>query len=106
MPAKKNETAAEPAPSAGKPKDGHTPEKRFDHLEGVSVTLSMELGQTEMTLDEVTELADQSLLELDKTIDEPIDIMINGQPYGRGEVVVVSESFAVRITEIFENREN
>ena len=105
MPAKKSEAAAEPAPSAGELKDGRTPtpEKRFDHLEGVKVTLSMELGQTEMTLDEVTEMSDQSLVELDKTVGDPIDILINGRPFGRGEVVTVGENFGVRITDIFEN---
>ena len=105
MPAKKSETAAAAAtasaPSAGEPKGG-PPEKRFDHLEGVNVTLSMELGQTEMTLDEVTGMTDQSLVELDKSVGDPVDIMINGRPFGRGEVVTVGENFGVRITDIFE----
>ena len=103
MSAKKSEAAVESAPPAGEPKDGPTPEKRFDHLEGVQVTLSMELGQTEMTLDEVTEMSDQSLVELDKSVGDPVDIMINGQPFGKGEVVTVGEYFGVRITDIFEN---
>ncbi len=107
MAAKKSEATAatESAPSAGQPKDTHAPppEKRFDHLEGVNVTLSMELGQTEMTLDEVTEMSDQSLVELDKSVGDPVDIMINGRPFGRGEVVTVGEYFGVRITDIFEN---
>ena len=72
----------------------------FDQLQDVNVTLSMELGQTSTTLDEITEIGEQSLIELDKQVGDPVDVFINGKLFARGEVVTVSENIGVRLTEI------
>ena len=69
-------------------------------LPDVMVTLSMELGRTRTTLDQLLHFGDQSLIELDRTVGEPVDILLNGELFGRGEVVTVSENFGVRVTEL------
>ena len=69
-------------------------------VEDVMVTVSMELGRNKMTLDELLNIGDQSLIELDKLVGEPIDILLNGKVFARGEVVTISENFGVRVTEI------
>lgn len=69
-------------------------------LDETPLTLTAELGRSRMTLDRALQVSDQSLIELDKTVGDPVDIRINGRLYARGEVVTVSENFGVRITEI------
>ncbi len=69
------------------------------------VTISMVLGRTGQTLDELLALGEQSLIELDKRIGDPVDILLNGRLFARGEVVTVSENFGVRVTEIIPSLE-
>lgn len=72
----------------------------FAAIKDVSVTFTMRLGRTTAMLQEVLEFGDQSLIELDRLADEPIDILVNGRLFARGEVVTVRENFGVRITQI------
>ena len=69
----------------------------------VDMMVTIELGRTDKTLEEVLSLGEQSLVELDKQVGEPVDILVNGKLFARGEVVTVSENFGVRITEILGN---
>lgn len=69
-------------------------------LMDVNLSVSIELGRTRETLENVMHLGEQSLVELDKQVGDPVDIMVNGKLFARGEVVTVSENFGVRITEI------
>jgi flagellar motor switch protein FliN/FliY len=69
-------------------------------MQDMVVTVSMELGRTEKTLDELLEMGEQSLIELDRLVGEPIDILLNGKLLARGEVVTVGENFGVRVTEM------
>ena len=69
-------------------------------LEDLPVTMSLELGRRRMILDEVADLGEQSLVELDRKVGDPVDVYLNGRLFARGEVVTVSENFGVRITEI------
>lgn len=69
-------------------------------LMNVDMMVTIELGTTEKTLEEVLALGEQSLVELDKQVGEPIDVKVNGKLFAKGEVVTVSENFGVRITEI------
>ncbi len=77
---------------------GVSPE--IGRLMDVSLTVTIELGRTKQTIETVMEYSDQSLIELDKTIGEPVDVLVNGELFARGEVVTVSENFGVRITEL------
>ena len=72
----------------------------LQQLADMDVELSVELGRQRLTLDAALGLGDQSLIELDKVIGEPVDIRLNGKLFARGEVVTVSENFGVRLLEI------
>jgi len=69
-------------------------------LMDVPLLVTIELGGAEKTLAEVMELGEQSLVELNKSHGEPVDVKVNGKLFARGEVVVVAENFGVRITQL------
>ena len=66
----------------------------------VRLMVTIELGRTRKTVQEVLDLGEQSLIELDKSVGEPVNVLVNGRLFARGEVVTVSENFGVRITEL------
>jgi flagellar motor switch protein FliN/FliY len=66
----------------------------------IPVKLSVELGRTRLTIKQLLELAQGSVVELDGLPGEPMDILINGYLIAQGEVVVVEDKFGIRITEI------
>ena len=72
-------------------------------LMDVNLRVTIELGRTQKTLEDVLNLGEQSLVELDKQVGDPVNVLVNGKLFARGEVVTVSENFGVRITEIMGN---
>jgi flagellar motor switch protein FliN/FliY len=66
----------------------------------VPLSLTVELGSTELPLAEVLRLDSGSVVSLDRLPGEPIDLLINGQLFARGEVVVINDTFGYRITEL------
>ncbi|MAM56096.1 MAG: flagellar motor switch protein FliN [Salinicola sp.] len=66
----------------------------------IPVKLSVELGRTRITIKQLLELAQGSVVELDGLAGEPMDILINGYLIAQGEVVVVDDKYGIRITEI------
>jgi flagellar motor switch protein FliN/FliY len=68
----------------------------------IKVMLTVELGRTEMMIQDILELTAGKVLELDRLAGEPLDIVVNGTLLARGEVVVVDENFGVRITSIID----
>lgn len=76
------------------------PASNLEQLQDLAVTVTMEMGRTEATLADIAHLGEQSLIETNRTVGEPIDILLNGKLFARGEVVTVSENFGVKITEI------
>ena len=69
-------------------------------LRDVHLDVSVELGRTEMTVAEVLELTVGAVVELDRAARAPVDIRVNGTLLAKGEVVVVDDEYAVRVTEI------
>jgi len=69
-------------------------------IQDVDVEVSVELGRSTITLDQALEMGEQSLMELNRHVGEPVDVRLNGKLFARGEVVTVSENFGVRLTEI------
>lgn len=69
-------------------------------LYDVEMTLTAEIGRTRLPVRDVLELVPGSILELDRSAGAPADVMVNGRLVARGEVVVVDDEYAVRITEI------
>ncbi len=66
----------------------------------VDVDLALEVGRANMSVRNLLQLNQGSIIELDRAADEPLDVLVNGTLVARGEVVVVNESFGVRLTEI------
>lgn len=75
-------------------------EVNLDLILDVAVTLSLEVGRTRLPVRELLQLAQGSILELDRLAGEPLDVLVNGIKVARGEVVVVNENFGVRLTEV------
>src|SRR5947207_12966575 len=69
-------------------------------LSAVPVDLSVEMGRTRMTVGETLELRQGSIITLNRMAGEPVDLLVNGTAIARGEVVVIDEQFALRVTEV------
>lgn len=74
----------------------------LDCLLDVTVTITAELGRTMMPIGEVLKLGVGSVLALDRSVAEPVDLVVQGVRLARGEVVVVGDHFGIRIKEIME----
>ena len=66
----------------------------------LNLEVSVELGKTHKLIREILEFGQGSIIELDKLAGEPVDILVNGKNIAKGEVVVIDESFGVRVTDI------
>ncbi len=76
------------------------PRQPMDLLGDVELDLRVELGRTEMRLEEVLLLRSGSVVALDKLAGDPVDIFANGRLIARGEVLVMNDNFCVRVTEL------
>ena len=72
----------------------------LDLIQDVPVTLAMEVGRTEITIRNLLQLNQGSVVELDRTAGEPLDVYVNGTLVAHGEVVVVNEKFGIRLTDV------
>lgn len=72
----------------------------MSHLEDVQIEISVELGQASIKIKDVLGLARGSVIKLNKTAGDEMDVIMNGQHFAKGEVVVIKDSFGVRITSI------
>ena len=66
----------------------------------VPLEVSVELGRTTKSIHEILDFAPGTIIELNRIAGEPIDILVNGKYVAKGEVVVIEESFGIRVTEI------
>ena len=80
-------------PGAGAPAN-------IDLIMDVALEVTVELGRARKSISEVLDFAPGTIIELDKVAGEPVEVLVNGKLVARGEVVVIEESFGVRITEI------
>lgn len=74
-------------------------------LMDIPLQVSVELGRASKRVDEILDLSDGSIVELDRLSGEPVDILVNNKLIAKGEVVVIDENFAVRLTEIINPNE-
>jgi flagellar motor switch protein FliN/FliY len=79
---------------------GHVVDADLTRLTEVTVELTVEVGRTRMQLGETMSLGPGSVVTLDRLADTPVDLLVNGRPIARGEVVVIDEQFGLRITEV------
>src|SRR5437879_1456078 len=70
----------------------------------VTVSVSAELGRITLAIADILKLGIGSVLQLDRSISDPVELMVQGVPLARGEVVVVNGCFAIRIKEIADSR--
>jgi len=113
--------AAEPGPAASLPAAPAAPEPvveaialdelhameapideraQIELLLDVPLAITVELGQATVTIRELLELGQGSILPLDRRAGEPVDVLVNGQRLARGEVVVIDEDFGIRVTDV------
>ena len=96
--------APAPAAPAAKPAAQH-PSDRIDVILDIDLPLVVRFGHTELPLKSVTRLGPGSLIDLGRTPDEPVEILVSNQVVARGEVVIVSGSYGVRILEVVSARD-
>ena len=77
-----------------------TPSRDLEMIMDIPVKLTVELGRTKLTIKQLLELAQGSVIELEGLAGEPMDILINGYLIAQGEVVVIEDKYGIRITEI------
>lgn len=80
--------------------NGVFPKENIDLIMDVPLEVTVELGRTSKSIHDILDFAPGTIIELNKIAGEPIDVLVNGKYVAKGEVVVIEESFGVRITEI------
>jgi flagellar motor switch protein FliN/FliY len=73
---------------------------KLDAILDVPVTVSMEIGRARVSIRNLLQLNQGSVVELDRLAGEPMDVLVNGTLVAQGEVVVVNEKFGIRLTDI------
>ena len=94
--------------SAAGPVTGSAKERKSQTLEfimDVTLQVTVEVGRARMTIQDLLQLGQGSVMELEKLAGEPLDVYINGKQVARGEAVIVNEKFGVRLTDIISPEE-
>lgn len=95
--------AAEPEPAPVPESSGEKVSldgPNLDVILDIPVTISMEVGSTDITIRNLLQLNQGSVVELDRLAGEPLDVLVNGTLIAHGEVVVVNEKFGIRLTDV------
>jgi flagellar motor switch protein FliN/FliY len=82
------------------PAPGRARRPSFARLGSIEVSASVELGRAELLLRELARLGRGSVVRLDASADEPVDLMVSGRLFARGEIVVIDDHLGLRITEL------
>lgn len=86
-------------PSVQSAETGGTP-KNIDFILDIPMSVTVYVGSTKMAIRDLLQLAQGSVIELDKLAGEPMEVMVNNKLVARGEVVVVNEKFGIRLTDV------
>jgi flagellar motor switch protein FliN/FliY len=76
--------------------------RNLNLLLDVEIPIAVEVGRAQMSLDDVLKLVPGSVVALDKKAEEPVDLRVNGKLVARGEVVLVDDTYGLRITQIID----
>jgi flagellar motor switch protein FliN/FliY len=90
-------------PELAAPQAAPVDPKKLSMLNDVKLRVKVELGRTRMLVEDVLRLGDGSVVELDKLAGDPVDVYANDRLVARGEVLVLNDSFCVRISEVISN---
>ncbi|PSJ44585.1 flagellar motor switch protein FliN [Zobellella taiwanensis] len=90
--------------------DGNRPinqeeRRKLDTILDIPVTISMEVGRSQISIRNLLQLNQGSVVELDRVAGEPLDVMVNGVLIAHGEVVVVNDKFGIRLTDVISQTE-
>ncbi len=88
------------AAAKGRDDDEDSPYHKIEFIHDVPLRLSVEIGQTQLSVREILGLGVGGIVEFTKVVGEPMDITVSGRLMARGEVVVVNERYGVRISEV------
>jgi len=77
-----------------------TESKNIERLLDVEMNVTVRFGKTEIPLKDVVHFGIGSMLELNRSVDDPVELLVNNFPFARGEVVVIDGYYGVRVTEI------
>ncbi len=80
--------------------DAGNGEVKLDVILDIPVTIAMEIGRTRLSIRNLLQLNQGSVVELDRLAGEPMDVLVNGTLVAHGEVVVVNEKFGIRLTDV------
>lgn len=80
-------------------------ELNLDVILDVPITLSAEIGQTQINIRNLLQLNQGSVVELDRLAGEPLDVLVNGTLIAHGEVVVINDKFGIRLTDVISQSE-
>ena len=75
-------------------------EVKLDVILDIPVTVAMEIGRTQLSIRNLLQLNQGSIVELDRLAGEPMDVLVNGTLVAHGEVVVVNDKFGIRLTDV------
>lgn len=74
--------------------------RKLDTILDIPVTISMEVGRSQISIRNLLQLNQGSVVELDRVAGEPLDVLVNGTLIAHGEVVVVNDKFGIRLTDV------
>lgn len=94
--------APSPAPNPSQNPVAQMNAENLKLLENIQVRMTVEVGRTQITIRDLLRLNEGSVVELDRLVGDPLDILINGTMIAKGEVVMVGDRFGVRFGEIAE----
>lgn len=94
------EGQAAPMPDFGQPQGSPASATSIELLGDVDLHVTVELGRTQMLVEDVLKLGQGSVVELDKLAGDPVDVYVNNRLIARGEVLVLNDNFCIRISEI------
>lgn len=100
-----NLEAAPEEKTTEKSQDYTSLDPKLELLYDLSLPVSIELGRTNMLIRDILKLGRGSVIEFDKLVSEPVDILVNGKKVAAGEVVVVDKHFGIRITTLVDPSE-
>ncbi len=79
--------------------------RKLDTIMDIPVTISMEVGRSQISIRNLLQLNQGSVVELDRLAGESLDVMVNGTLIAHGEVVVVNDKFGIRLTDVISQTE-
>jgi flagellar motor switch protein FliN len=97
--------AVAPEPLEETAEEGTIQNEKLDVILDIPVSLSMEVGRTQIPIRNLLQLTQGSVVELDRLAGEPLDVMVNGTMIAHGEVVVINEKYGIRLTDVMSPHE-